>query len=195
MNRRSFSKPVGVTVVISALAALPPAASGQDLPGKLGEVQRTLGEAISQPSAPPSVRPAPAAREPSRSEPRPSAPASPARGSSPSAPAAPPALPQPAGQAGGAPASAGQGGGSPGGRAAGRSSSAPAAKVAGQKAANPTDAPDATGELAQAETDDLADEGTGTLPFTGSRLLQPALLAVLLLVAGFGLRRAVRDPA
>jgi hypothetical protein len=89
-------------------------------------------------------------------------------------------------------ADAGQGGGSSGGRTPASRSPAPAPAVAGQQAADPTDAPDASSAGAQADAGDLADSGVETLPFTGARLLPMVLVAALLVLAGIALRRSVR---
>ena len=59
-------------------------------------------------------------------------------------------------------------------------------------AADPTDDPSADAASAGADTTQTVDDSSGTLPFTGFQLLSMLLVAGLFVLAGAGLRRAVR---
>jgi hypothetical protein len=71
---------------------------------------------------------------------------------------------------------------------------APRASSGGGAPANPTDAPDATSASAPAAAA-AADGSEETLPFTGARMLPLVLAAMLLVMAGAGLRQAARHRA
>ncbi len=177
---------------VCALAGMPSAAAGA-VPGQaLGELQRTVGDAVSralelpkQPVSPATPAPAPAP------VPKPAAPAPAPPAAKPGPAAAPQAPSQPVRQTGRVRASSSQVTDSPGEAARERSAPAPARASAAQSA-DPTDAAVATARPVLATAADLGDEDDGALPFTGFGMLPLVLGAMLALLAGIGLRRAVR---
>jgi len=196
MDRGSRIRPVRAIVVCAGLAftLLPPVAQGAVPTQGLGELQRTVGEAVSQtadlvkpalPQAAPAPAPAPA--------PKPAAPAPAPRAATP-APAAAPQAPRAAvKQAGAARASSRQNGGSPGSKAAQEPASPAPARSSGSQPDEPTDAPAATpGPVVVTAADVGTADDEASLPFTGSNMLPLLLVAVLVLLTGAGLRRAVR---
>jgi hypothetical protein len=195
MKHRSSSRPVGVVVVVvgavSALLVSAPVA-GADVPG---ELQRLVGEAA--PPVPELQKPptAPAARGPSRPASKPSRPAPATPRPNPPPADASPAAPRPARQVGGARATSSQAD-DPSGQ--GPSQGSPPATGGASGGATAADAPDAadpTTRPVAAQAGDLGEQDATTLPFTGFRILPMLLMAVLALMAGIGLRRAVRRPA
>ena len=194
MDRGSRIRPVRAIVVCAGLAftLLPPVAQGAVPTQGLGELQRTVGEAVSQTAevvkpALPQAAPAPAPA------PKPAAPAPAPRAATP-APAAAPQAPRAAvKQAGAARASSSQNGGSPGSKAAQEPASPAPARPSGSQPDEPTEAPAATpGPVVVTAADVGNADDEASLPFTGSNMLPLLLVAVLVLLTGVGLRRAVR---
>jgi len=192
MDRRSWIRPVRAIVVCaaSALTVLPAAAQGAVPVQGPGQLQRTVGQAVSQAadratSALPSVTRAPAPA------PRPAAPAPAPRTSSPAPAAAAKPPPAPVRQAPVARASS-QRGDSPASVAQEPSSPAPA-RSSGTQPSDSTGPPAATPRPVFATAADLGNGDDETsLPFTGASLLPLLLVAVLVLLTGIGLKRAVR---
>lgn len=181
---------ISLVGAVFALAVMPSAAAG-GVPGQaLGELQRTVGDAVSRavelPKQPlPPAKPAPAPA------PRPSAPAPASRAAKPAPAATSQAPPRPVRQTGRVRASSSGASDSPGNAA--REPSSPAtAKSAATRQADPTDAAVATSPPVLATAADVGGEDDGSLPFTGFALLPLTLVAALALLAGIGLRRAVR---
>ena len=194
MDRRSWIRPGRAIVVVcaaSALTILPSAAHGAAPVQGLGELQRTVGQAVSQAVdlTKPARRPVTPAPAPA---PKPAAPAPAPRAAS-AAPAAAPQRPAaPVRRARAARASSSRKGKSSARAARKAPSPAPSRSSATQPAESAA-APATTPRTVFATAADL---GTGddetSLPFTGSNMLPLLLVAVLVLLTGIGLKRAVR---
>ena len=194
MDSGTRIRPVRAIVVCAGLAfmLLPPVAQGAVPTQGLGELQRTVGEAVSKTAelvkpALPQAAPAPAPA------PKPAAPAPAPRAVTP-APAAAPQAPRAAvKQAGAARASSSQNGSSPGSKAAQEPASPEPARSSGSQPDEPTEAPAATpGPVVVTAADVGNGDDEASLPFTGSNMVPLLLVAVLVLLTGVGLRRAVR---
>lgn len=174
------------------LAAAAPAVGGGLPKAPLDKAQRGVGQAISRVSAELPVLPtAPLTREPSRPAPRP------ARAAAPAAPQGSAAAPEAAAPAQAARpatpvrASSGRASAAPSAAAPRAHASAAKAKVASASKA-PADPTDATPAASRPVATTAAGGDSGSLPFTGSTVLPLLLTAVLILMAGTGLRRATR---
>jgi cobalamin biosynthesis Mg chelatase CobN len=169
-----------------------PSAAHAAVPGQDPQLPRTVDEAVSQAAdlltrlaAP--VTPAPAP------EPAAPAPAPAPRASSPAPPAAPKAPAAPVRQAGSVGATTSQNSDSPGRAVKERSSSPPRARSSDAQPADFTDATEAAARAVFARAADTGEaDDEASLPFTGSRTVPLLMVAAIVLLAGIGLKRAIR---